>query len=305
MPEDEVAARAPRDGREAHRRVGPRAARAGDREPGGQRAPARRAGPAGHRAGRGTRGQGGALGAQPRGADSARAACRVSSSRSSAACGRERSTAASGSVCTSSGRSPWGTGARSGCGRPRRRARRSPSNCRPTETPRSRRTTPLGDSRGSYPGPEHACPARVTSGSMPASRPGRAHRTRTVRGRRPALVEIRADGLTGIRGLLPRLRRSAARFLDLSTSTTWSSRSCSPPMPASGTSTAAGGGRTSRPTSSAFPAGEAPPGSTGPWHLGDVILSLDTARRQARAPARPGRRAGPLPRPRAPPPPRP
>ncbi len=30
-----------------------------------------------------------------------------------------------------------------------------------------------------------------------------------------------------------------------------------------------------------FPAGE-PPGTTGPRHLGDVILSLDTARRQAR-----------------------
>ena len=32
-----------------------------------------------------------------------------------------------------------------------------------------------------------------------------------------------------------------------------------------------------------FPAGEPPPGATGPRHLGDVILSLDTARRQARA----------------------
>jgi probable rRNA maturation factor len=32
-----------------------------------------------------------------------------------------------------------------------------------------------------------------------------------------------------------------------------------------------------------FPAGEPPPGATGPRHLGDIILSLDTARRQARA----------------------
>jgi probable rRNA maturation factor len=32
-----------------------------------------------------------------------------------------------------------------------------------------------------------------------------------------------------------------------------------------------------------FPAGEPAPGSTGSRHLGDLILSLDTARRQARA----------------------
>ena len=42
--------------------------------------------------------------------------------------------------------------------------------------------------------------------------------------------------------------------------------------------------RKDRPTDVlSFPAGEPPPGSTGPRHLGDVILSLDTARRQARA----------------------
>ena len=41
--------------------------------------------------------------------------------------------------------------------------------------------------------------------------------------------------------------------------------------------------RKDRPTDVlSFPAGEPPPGSTGPRHLGDVILSLDTARRQAR-----------------------
>jgi probable rRNA maturation factor len=42
--------------------------------------------------------------------------------------------------------------------------------------------------------------------------------------------------------------------------------------------------RKDRPTDVlSFPAGAPPPGSTGPRHLGDVILSLDTARRQARA----------------------
>jgi len=42
--------------------------------------------------------------------------------------------------------------------------------------------------------------------------------------------------------------------------------------------------RKDRPTDVlSFPAGEPPPGSTGPRHLGDVIVSLDTARRQARA----------------------
>ena len=42
--------------------------------------------------------------------------------------------------------------------------------------------------------------------------------------------------------------------------------------------------RKDRPTDVlSFPAGEPPPGATGRRHLGDVILSLDTARRQARA----------------------
>jgi probable rRNA maturation factor len=41
--------------------------------------------------------------------------------------------------------------------------------------------------------------------------------------------------------------------------------------------------RKDRPTDVlSFPAGEPLPGSTGPRPLGDVILSLDTARRQAR-----------------------
>jgi len=42
--------------------------------------------------------------------------------------------------------------------------------------------------------------------------------------------------------------------------------------------------RKNRPTDVlSFPGGGPLPGSTGPLHLGDVILSLDTARRQARA----------------------
>jgi probable rRNA maturation factor len=42
--------------------------------------------------------------------------------------------------------------------------------------------------------------------------------------------------------------------------------------------------RKDRPTDVlSFPGGAPAPGSTGPLHLGDVILSLDTARRQARA----------------------
>jgi probable rRNA maturation factor len=41
--------------------------------------------------------------------------------------------------------------------------------------------------------------------------------------------------------------------------------------------------RKDRPTDVlSFPAGPPPPGLAGPRHLGDVILSLDTARRQAR-----------------------
>ena len=42
--------------------------------------------------------------------------------------------------------------------------------------------------------------------------------------------------------------------------------------------------RKDRPTDVlSFPAGAPPPGARGPRHLGDVILSLDTARRQAGA----------------------
>jgi len=42
--------------------------------------------------------------------------------------------------------------------------------------------------------------------------------------------------------------------------------------------------RKDRPTDVlSFPAGAPPPGANGPLHLGDVIISLDTARRQARA----------------------
>lgn len=46
--------------------------------------------------------------------------------------------------------------------------------------------------------------------------------------------------------------------------------------------------RKDRPTDVlSFPAGDPPPGNTGPRPLGDVILSLDTARRQARLARRP------------------
>ncbi|HEY1909041.1 MAG TPA: rRNA maturation RNase YbeY, partial [Myxococcaceae bacterium] len=104
---------------------------------------------------------------------------------------------------------------------------------------------------------------------------------RAVRG--SPVIEVRADGLSGVAGVRTRLRRSAARFLDtldlddveLSVLLT----------------TDAGiqdlnrrWRRKNRPTDVlSFPAGAPAPGSTGPFHLGDIILSLDTARRQARA----------------------
>ena len=101
--------------------------------------------------------------------------------------------------------------------------------------------------------------------------------------RSPALIEVRAEGPAGVSAQLRQLRRSAARFLDAleledvelsillsddrgirALNRTWR--------------------RKDRPTDVlSFPAGEPPPGQRGPRHLGDVILSLDTARRQARA----------------------
>jgi probable rRNA maturation factor len=109
--------------------------------------------------------------------------------------------------------------------------------------------------------------------------PGRSSSIRAGR----SVIEVRADGLSGAGGLLRQLRRSAARFLDVleldrvelsilltddpgirTLNRTWR--------------------RKDRPTDVlSFPAGEPALASTGPRHLGDVILSLDTARRQARA----------------------
>ena len=109
--------------------------------------------------------------------------------------------------------------------------------------------------------------------------PGRSSSGRAGR----SIIEVRADGLSGAGGLLRQLRRSAVRFLDVldldrvelsilltgdpgirTLNRTWR--------------------RKDKPTDVlSFPAGEAAPGSTGPRHLGDIIVSLDTARRQARA----------------------
>lgn len=101
------------------------------------------------------------------------------------------------------------------------------------------------------------------------------------------MVEVRADGLTTAGGLLGKVRRSAARFLasleleevELSILLT---------TDAGIRALNRSWRRKDRPTDVlSFPAGEPPPGFTGPRPLGDVILSLDTARRQARARRRP------------------
>ena len=101
------------------------------------------------------------------------------------------------------------------------------------------------------------------------------------------MVEVRADGLAAAGGLLGKVRRSAARFLasleleevELSILLT---------TDAGIRALNRSWRRKDRPTDVlSFPAGEPPPGFTGPRPLGDVILSLDTARRQARARRRP------------------
>jgi probable rRNA maturation factor len=97
------------------------------------------------------------------------------------------------------------------------------------------------------------------------------------------VIEVRTDGLSGAGALRSRLRRSAARFLDILDLDD---------VELSVLLTTDAGiqdlnrrwRRKNRPTDVlSFPAGTPAPGSTGPFHLGDVILSLDTARRQARA----------------------
>ncbi|MGZ6028492.1 MAG: rRNA maturation RNase YbeY [Myxococcaceae bacterium] len=103
------------------------------------------------------------------------------------------------------------------------------------------------------------------------------------RPRPPSVVEVRSDGLTGAAAHLRQLRRSAGRFLaaldlegvELSILLTGDAgiRALNRRWR-----------RKDRPTDVlSFPAGSPPPRATGPRHLGDVIVSLDTARRQARA----------------------
>lgn len=102
------------------------------------------------------------------------------------------------------------------------------------------------------------------------------------RPRPPSVVEVRSDGLTGAAAHLRQLRRSAGRFLaaldleDVELSILLTSDAGIRALNRSWR-------RKDRPTDVlSFPAG-APPRATGPRHLGDVIVSLDTARRQARA----------------------
>ncbi len=105
---------------------------------------------------------------------------------------------------------------------------------------------------------------------------------RSRRTRNAPVVEVRSAGPTGAGAHLRQLRRSAGRFLDtleledveLSVLLT-----DDPGIQALNRSWR----RKNRPTDVlSFPAGAPPPGLLGPRHLGDVILSLDTARRQAR-----------------------
>ncbi|HUM10489.1 MAG TPA: rRNA maturation RNase YbeY [Myxococcaceae bacterium] len=114
-----------------------------------------------------------------------------------------------------------------------------------------------------------------------------APRARRASVGRSPVVEVRSDGLPGATLYRRRLRASAARFLrtlgldqvELSVLLT-----DDPGIQALNRSWRG----KDRPTDVlSFPAGEPPPGATGPRHLGDVILSLDTARRQARAHRRP------------------
>jgi probable rRNA maturation factor len=100
-------------------------------------------------------------------------------------------------------------------------------------------------------------------------------------------VEVRADGLAGAEKQVTRLRRSARRFLrtlgleDVELSVLLTD---DPGIRALNRSWR----RKDRPTDVlSFPAGTASPGLPGPRPLGDVILSLDTARQQARAHRRP------------------
>jgi probable rRNA maturation factor len=97
------------------------------------------------------------------------------------------------------------------------------------------------------------------------------------------VVEARAEGLARAGALLSHLRRSAVRFLDVLDLERVELSILLTDDPGIRTLNRMWR-RKDRPTDVlSFPAGEPAPGSTGPRHLGDVILSLDTARRQARA----------------------
>jgi len=97
------------------------------------------------------------------------------------------------------------------------------------------------------------------------------------------VVEVRADGLTGAAAHLRQLRRSAGRFLaalDLEGVELAILLTCDTGIRALNKSWRG----KDRPTDVlSFPAGAPVPRATGPRHLGDVIVSLETARRQARA----------------------
>src|SRR5262245_26372965 len=116
---------------------------------------------------------------------------------------------------------------------------------------------------------------RARAGNGPR-RSGRGARERVV-------VEVRAEGVARAAVLLSRLQRSAVRFLDVLDLDRVELSILLTDDPGIRTLNRMWR-RKDRPTDVlSFPAGEPAPGSTGPRHLGDVILSLDTARRQARA----------------------
>ena len=105
---------------------------------------------------------------------------------------------------------------------------------------------------------------------------------RRPRSRRPSRIDVRSEHPAGARRVA-QLRRSAGRFLrtlklsgvelSILLTTDASIRALNRTWR-----------RKDRPTDVlSFPAGAPLPGSTGPRPLGDVILSLDTARRAARA----------------------
>lgn len=106
---------------------------------------------------------------------------------------------------------------------------------------------------------------------------------RPRRRRLTSVVEVRAERLSGAAAHLRQLRRSAARFLaaldleDVELSVLLTDDAGIRSLNRSWR-------RKDRPTDVlSFPVGSPPPGMKRPRHLGDVILSLDTARRQARA----------------------